>query len=93
MATLANQNYQIEPPSLTQLLCSIDEASKTLGVSHVTIYALAKRGALPLVKFGTRCTRVRYSDLERLAAEGYNGPLTGTETVRYNPTKQGGRAA
>jgi excisionase family DNA binding protein len=93
-------SYQVEQQSLHQalasadhraaaqpLLLSVEEAAKTLGVSFVTIYALANRGALPLVKFGARCTRVRYSDLERLAQEGYSGPIQGTQTAGtfYNP--------
>lgn len=46
-------------------LYTVLEAAKVLKINRATIWRLAKRGRLPLVKIGAR-TRVRRDDLEAL---------------------------
>lgn len=43
-------------------LLTVQETKQRLGVSHVTVYALFNRGALPSLQIG-RARRVRLSDL------------------------------
>lgn len=50
----------------TPLAVTIDHAAEALGVSRATIYRLAGRGELRLVKLGA-ATRVPVAELERLA--------------------------
>ena len=57
-------------PSGQPLLLNIHEAAKKLSVSPVTVYELAKKGHLRLIKFGLRCTRVPVEDVLRLAQTG-----------------------
>lgn len=70
---MGNMSKQTPAPSATHTnpdrLLTIPEACAALRVSRGFIYALAKRGALELVKLG-RASRVRASDVARLAHAG-----------------------
>ena len=46
---------------------TIPEASSYLKVTRATIYRWAHQGRLPLYRMGARATRVRRSDLDRMA--------------------------
>ena len=46
---------------------TIPEASGYLKVTRATLYRWARQGKLRLYKLGTRATRVRRSDLDRMA--------------------------
>ena len=46
---------------------TIPEASSYLKVTRTTLYRWARQGRLRLYRLGTRATRVRRSDLERMA--------------------------
>ncbi|MGN7869410.1 helix-turn-helix domain-containing protein [Paracoccus sp. 22332] len=48
-------------------LCKLNDASFTLGVSRPTLYKMAKKGEVELVKLGGR-TLMRRAEVERLAA-------------------------
>lgn len=46
---------------------TIPEASRYLKVTRATLYRWARQGRLRLYKLGARATRVRRSDLDRMA--------------------------
>lgn len=56
--------------ALPELLLSVRQVAESLKISRVTIYKLAKKGQLRLVKFGNRCTRVPLEEVLRLAESG-----------------------
>jgi excisionase family DNA binding protein len=55
---------------------TIPEASRYLKVTRATLYRWARQGRLRLYKLGARATRVRRSDLDRMASpQGFSeGP-------------------
>ena len=64
-ATLQYTNQPAEP-----VLLNVPETAQRLSVSEVTVYQLAKKGHLRLIKFGSRCTRIPVEDVLRLAKTG-----------------------
>lgn len=57
-----------DPVKIDRLL-DLDAVCERLGgIARSTLYALADRGSLPLVKLGSRLTRVRESDLQAFIA-------------------------
>lgn len=49
---------------MSQDLMTIEEAARVLGVSHLTVYRLIKRGRLRALRVG-RDFRIRRSDMDR----------------------------
>lgn len=49
---------------MSQDLMTIEEAARLLGVSHLTVYRLIKRGRLRALRVG-RDFRIRRSDMDR----------------------------
>jgi predicted DNA-binding transcriptional regulator AlpA len=54
----------------TQSLYKVSSAMKKLDVCRATIYRMAGRGELDLVKIGQRATRVTAESIERAIAAG-----------------------
>ena len=48
------------------VLVKIKVAQRALAVGTTTIYKLVKQGKLTPIKFGSRCTRFRLSEIEAL---------------------------
>lgn len=69
-ATLQNPQPADRQFNRLLLLLEVKQAAQQLSVSQVTIYQLAKKGHLRLIKFGSRCTRVPVEDVLRLAETG-----------------------
>lgn len=55
---------------MEQTLCKISSAMKKLDVCRATIYRMAGRGELQLVKIGERATRVTAESIEKVIAAG-----------------------
>ncbi len=56
-------------------LLTVYQVAELLGVHVTTVWRLTQRveNALPVVRFGERCTRFRLTDLERFIANGAGG--------------------
>jgi len=54
----------------TQSLYKVSSAMKKLDVCRATIYRMAARGELEIVKIGQRATRVTAESIERAIAAG-----------------------
>lgn len=55
---------------MEQTLYKVSSAMKKLDVCRATIYRMASRGELELVKIGERATRVTAESIERAIAAG-----------------------
>lgn len=80
-ATLQKTNPADRQFDLPQLLLDVKQAAHQLSVSQVTVYQLAKKGHLRLIKFGSRCTRVPAEDVLRLAQAGASSVSGDTEVA------------
>jgi len=55
---------------MEQVLYKVSSAMKRLDVCRATIYRMAARGELELVKIGQRATRITSDSIERAIAAG-----------------------
>jgi excisionase family DNA binding protein len=58
---------------VNDLMLSVNEAAKMLGVSRASAYRLVGRGVIPTVRLSERIQRVPLSKLERLLNGGKCG--------------------
>jgi excisionase family DNA binding protein len=49
-----------------RLLLRVDEAGKVLGYSRASMYAMIRRGEIPVVRLGTRGVRIHVEGLREL---------------------------
>lgn len=55
---------------MEQTLYKITSAMKKLDVCRATIYRMAARGEIDIIRLGLRCTRVTAESIERAIAAG-----------------------
>lgn len=63
--------HPVVPSPIQDTLHKPDEAFATLGIGKTMGWSLVKSGALEVVRFGKRCTRVRGSSIARLMETGF----------------------